>query len=252
MLPNRGATMDPLTVTSESDQLVVRNTAPRDFDGIADLCQRIYPDTPPWNAEQLSSHLRMFPEGQFVAVYGPEQKVVGMCASLIVDWEDYDTLDSWEQFTADGMFTNHDPRRGRTLYGAEVIVDSALQHHGIGDKLYHARRELTESHKLLRIRAGSRLCGYCGCAARLTPEQYVVDVVEGAEHDPTLSFQLKEGFHVLAVVPHYLSDDPKSLGYAAVIEWLNPLLIRNEHIADRPTRFLRKAIGTQTADRGSN
>jgi ribosomal protein S18 acetylase RimI-like enzyme len=250
MLLTRGATMNSSAV-SESDQVVVRNTEPGDFDGIADLCKRIYPDTPPWNAQQLSSHLRLFPEGQFVAVYGTEEKVVGMCASLIVDWEDYDTLDSWEQFTTDGMFTNHDPRRGRTLYGAEVIVDSALQHHGIGDKLYRARRELTESHKLLRIRAGSRLCGYCHCAARLKPEQYVVDVVEGVEHDSTLSFQLKEGFHVLAVVPHYLSDDPASLGYAAVIEWLNPLLIRNEHIADRPTRFLRKALRQQITAGGS-
>jgi len=238
--------------TQSTEQVIVRNTEPRDFEGIADLCRRIYPETPPWNSQQLSSHLRVFPEGQFVAIYGAEQKVVGMCASLIVDWEDYNTLDSWEQFTADGMFTNHDPKRGRTLYGAEVIVDGALQHHGIGDKLYRARRELTESHKLLRIRAGSRLCGYCHCAARLKPEQYVVDVVEGAEHDPTLSFQLKEGFHVLAVVPHYLSDDPASMGYAAVIEWLNPLLILNEHIANRPTRFLRNAHGNQTANRGSN
>ncbi len=139
--------------------MIVRNTTPRDFDGISDLCLRTYPDTAPWNAEQLSSHLRVFPEGQFVAVYGPEEKVVGMCASLIVDWEDYAMLDSWEQFTADGMFTNHDPRRGRTLYGAEVIVDSTLQHHGIGDKLYRARRQLTESHRLFRIRAGSRLRG---------------------------------------------------------------------------------------------
>jgi hypothetical protein len=62
------------------------------------------------------------------------------------------------------------------------------------------------------------------------------------EYDPTLSFQLKEGFHVLAVVPHYLTDDPESMGYAAVIEWLNPELIRPEHIAGRPTRFLRKAL----------
>ena len=49
-------------------------------------------------------------------------------------------------------------------------------------------------------------------------------------------------FHVLAVVPHYLNDDPESMGYAAVIEWLNPELIRAEHIANRPTRFLRKAL----------
>jgi hypothetical protein len=240
---------------SSQDLVVVRNTLPRDFDGITNLCRRTYPDTPPWNAEQLSSHLRLFPEGQFVAVHGPEEKVVGMCASLIVDWEDYHTLDSWEQFTADGMFTNHDPKRGRTLYGAEVIVDCMLQHHGIGDKLYRARRGLTESHKLFRIRAGSRLRGYSRCANRLRPDAYVVEVVEGVEYDPTLSFQLKEGFHVLAVVPHYLSDDPESMGYAAVIEWLNPELIRPEHVANQPTRFLRKALqqasaGSATAEGG--
>lgn len=225
-----------------SSAVVVRNTQPRDFAGIADLCLRTYPDTSPWSAEQLSSHLRLFPEGQFVAVYGEEQKVVGMCASLIVDWEDYKLMENWEQFTADGMFTNHDPVRGRTLYGAEVIVDGSLQHHGIGDKLYQARRELTESHKLLRIRAGSRLRGYCDCSDRLKPEDYVVGVVEGIEYDPTLSFQLKEGFHVLAVVPHYLNDDPESMGFAAVIEWVNPELIRAEHLLNRPTRFIRKVL----------
>src|ERR1039457_5564230 len=107
-----------------ASQISVRNTAPRDFNGISELCRRIYPETPPWNADQLSSHLRVFPEGQFVAVYGSDETVVGMTASLIVDWDSYDMLDSWEQFTADGMFTNHDPRNGHTLYGAEAIVDS--------------------------------------------------------------------------------------------------------------------------------
>jgi predicted N-acetyltransferase YhbS len=225
-----------------SEPVSVRNTAPRDFAAITDLCRRIYPDTPPWTAEQLSSHLRLFPDGQLVAVHGREEKIVGMAASLIVDWNHYDMLENWEQFTADGMFTNHDPKHGQTLYGAEVIVDPTLQHHGIGDKLYRSRRSLTESLNLLRIRAGSRLRGYHTCAASVKPEDYVTEVVEGLQHDPTLSFQLQEGFHVLAVVPHYLSDDPESLGYAAVIEWLNPELVRPEHIADRPTGFLSKAF----------
>ena len=222
-------------------QVQVRNTEPRDFDAITSLCSRVYPDTPPWNAAQLASHLRLFPEGQFVAVYGPQEDVVGMAASLIVEWDHYHMLDDWEQFTSDGMFTNHDPRHGHTLYGAEVIVDPGLQHHGIGDKLYCVRRELTESLKLRRIRAGSRLRGYCDHAAQMRPAEYVKEVVRGAVHDPTLSFQLQEGFHVLAVVPHYLSDDPDSLGYAAVIEWLNPEMIRPEHLAGRPTEFLKKA-----------
>jgi ribosomal protein S18 acetylase RimI-like enzyme len=233
---------DQNSMTDQNEPVSVRNTAPRDFAGITELCRRIYPDTPPWNAEQLSSHLRLFPDGQFVAVHGPEERIVGMAASLIVDWDHYNMLENWEQFTADGMFTNHDPKNGQTLYGAEVIVDPRLQHHGIGDKLYRCRRGLTESLNLLRIRAGSRLRGYHTCARQLKPEEYVTEVVEGVEYDPTLSFQLKEGFHVLAVVPHYLSDDPESLGYAAVIEWLNPELIRPEHVVGRPTRFLPKAL----------
>lgn len=233
--------------TAPAQEVLVRNTSTRDFDQITELCRRIYPDTPPWNAEQLSSHLRLFPEGQFVAVHGEAQTVVGMSASLIVDWEDYKTLECWDQFTAKGMFTNHDPQHGRTLYGAEVIVDPALQHHGIGDRIYCARRQLVESHKLLRIRGGSRLRGYTQHASRFSPEDYVVAVVEGQEHDPTLSFQLREGFHVMAVVPHYLSDDPESEGYAAVIEWVNPLLIRPEHLAGRPTRFIRQALAREQA-----
>ena len=39
---------------------------------------------------------------------------------------------------------------------------------------------------------------------------------------------------------------------AAVIEWLNPQLIRPEHVDGRPTRFLRRALATQGhSDSGS-
>jgi ribosomal protein S18 acetylase RimI-like enzyme len=225
-----------------TSEVFVCHTAPRHFEGIHELCRRVYPDTSPWNAEQLSSHLRVFPEGQCVAVLQPGERVVGMAASLMVDWDDYSMLEDWERFTADGMFSNHDPVRGNTLYGAEVIVDPTLQHHGIGDKLYGFRRDLTESLRLRRIRAGARLRGYHACAPEVKPEEYVIEVVGGVRGDATLSFQLQEGFHVLAVVPHYLNDDPESLGYAAVIEWLNPQVIQPEHYADRPTQFLRVGV----------
>ena len=100
---------------AHGERISVRNTQPPEFDRIAELCRRVYPEDTPWTAEQLASHLRVFPEGQFVAVDRQEDRVVGMCASLIVLWDRYDMLDSWEDFTVDGMFTNHDPQRGRTL-----------------------------------------------------------------------------------------------------------------------------------------
>jgi ribosomal protein S18 acetylase RimI-like enzyme len=230
---------------SSSDRVYVRNTQPRDFPQIAELCCGVYPNEQPWAPEQLASHLRLFPQGQFVAVDRETDRAVGMSASLIVRWDRYDMLDSWEDFTSNGMFTNHDPEHGHTLYGAEVIVDPALQGHGIGAKLYRARRELTEALALLRIRGGARLRSYHRYAGRMSAADYVVKVVHGEIDDQTLGFQLHEGFHVLAVVPHYLRLDPETLGYAALIEWLNPRLLQPHHVTDRPTRFLHEKVAAQ-------
>src|SRR5262245_44154897 len=234
-----------------SDRIHVRNTEQRDFAQIGELCGRVYPNEKPWMPEQLASHRRMFPEAQCGALGRETDRVVGMSASLIVRWECYDDFDNWEDFTADGMFTNHDPVHGRTMYGAEVIVDPTLQGHGIGGKLYGARRELIDRLGLPRIRGGARLRSYHRYARGMSAAEYVVKVVHGEIDDQTLSFQLHEGFHVLAVVPHYLGEDPETLGYAALVEWLNPTVVEPHHIADRPTRFLHRDVAAQQLRGGS-
>lgn len=219
---------------------MVRNTRVEDFPGIIDLSREVYTEGPPWNEEQLASHLSVFPEGQFVAVEPVSQLVVGMAASLIILWDDYETDMSWRDFTEHGTFANHDPEHGRTLYGAEVMVRPGLQRKGIGRRLYQKRRELTERLGLLRIRAGARLRGYHRYTGQMSAEEYVIRVVNQELGDPTLSFQLKHGFHVLAVVTNYLRHDPESLGYAAVIEWINRKVARPEDYAGLSPRFCRR------------
>ncbi|MDF2774128.1 MAG: acetyltransferase family protein [Geminicoccaceae bacterium] len=209
-------------MTDARPDILVRNVTPEDFAGIIDLTRRVYPQSAPWNERQLASHLDVFPEGQLVAIDERNGEVAGMAASLIVLWDDYDIAASWRDFTDAGMFTNHDPVHGRTLYGAEVMVDPALQGRGVGSRLYSARQALAERLSLLRIRAGARLRGYHLCAAAMSAQEYVERVVRGQIRDPTLSFQLARGFHVLDVVSGYLRHDPESLGWAAVIEWVNP------------------------------
>lgn len=222
-------------MTGDVGSVVIRHLESRDFDGVTALTRDVYPESPPWGARQLSSHLEVFPDGQLVAVEVATQRIVGMAASLIVLWDDYDTTSSWRTFTDGGMFTNHDPERGRTLYGAEVMVHPQLQGRGIGSALYAARQATVQRLGLLRIRAGARLRGYSRFADRETAEEYVSRVVAGTEVDATLSFQLRHGFHVLAVAPEYLHHDPESLGFAAVIEWINRLVARPEdYPADWP------------------
>lgn len=208
-------------MTQTSSSVSIRNTRPEDFDGIIALTRVVYPSANPWTHEQLGSHLKVFPEGQFVAVDEENGEVVGMAASLVVRWDEYSIDDSWHDFTENGMFTSHDPDRGRTLYGAEVMVSPHRRGQRIGSKIYAARRDLVRRLGLLRIRAGARLAGYHRYADEITAEEYTRRIVRGEVSDPTLSFQLHHGFHVLAVVTGYLRYDPESRGYAAVIEWIN-------------------------------
>lgn len=223
----------------------IRQTRPEDFPGIIAVCLAVYPESKPWRVDQLESHLRVFPEGQLVAVT-PAERVVGVASSLIISWNDYDPAEGWGDFTAKGMFTNHDPERGRTLYGAEVMVDPTEQGAGIGHLLYAARREIARRLGLRRIRAGARLRGYGEHADAMDAEAYVRMVVSGEQGDPTLSFQLKEGFHVLAVVPNYLGSDPESQGFAAVIEWLNREVATAEEVAEAERRWARWEVSGET------
>lgn len=220
-----------------SVHIVVRNTAPSDFAHIIELSRKIYPFGPPYNEAQLASQHRVFPEGQFVAIDRQSGALVGMAASLIVLWNDYDMRMNWRDFTNNGFFTNHDPLRGRTLYSAEVMVSPTHQRQGIGTKIYDARLVLARRLRLLRIRAGGRLRGYHRYADQLSAEDYAIKVVRGEIKDPTLSFQLKCGYHVLAVVPNYLPKDPESLGWVAIIEWINEEVAKPEDYLGRDPRF---------------
>jgi GNAT superfamily N-acetyltransferase len=218
----------------------VRPTRREDIGEIAALCRAVYPESPPWTERQLASHLDVFPEGQLVAVERDSGRLVGMASSLIVLWDDYEIDTTWRNMTDAGMFTNHDPA-GHTLYGAEVMVDPSWQRRGIGRALYQARRDLARRLRLLRIRAGARLRGYHRYAESLDAEAYVREVVAGRLVDPTLTFQLRQRFRVLAVVADYLRHDPDSLGFAAVIEWINHDVARRRDFAGRPSRFTRRA-----------
>lgn len=227
-----------MTSKRTTSKIFVRETRREDFAGITELSRRVYPHDDPWQADQLSSHLTVFPEGQFVAVDERTGEIVGMAASLIVKWDDYSVSDSYGDFTDNFMFTNHDPE-GRTLYAAEVMVAPDRQGQGIGKKLYRARRELVRRLGLLRIRAGARLRGYSAFADQLTPEEYVKRVIRREIVDPTLTFQLRNGFRVIGVVSSYLDADPASMGHAAVIEWINHQVASRRDYAGRDRRFAR-------------
>ncbi len=209
--------------SSRKSHVITRKATEADIPALVELNRVSYPtlaeDNVVWRGAHLRSHQRMFPEGQIVAVVGG--KIVGACASLIVDMGANPLrLHTWAGITDSGYFTNHDPH-GDTLYGADVYVHPDARGLGVGAALYEARRQLCRKLNLRRILSGGRLWNYREHAEKFGAEEYAHRVAAGELRDLTLSFQIREGFVLRGVIPNYLND-PHSLNYASLIEWLNP------------------------------
>lgn len=197
----------------------VRNTRHEDIEPLLALQRRVYPDIPSWSAEQMCHQLNVFPQGQLIAEVDGE--LAGCASSLVITWDDWGEHHTWDEITASGSFDSHNPM-GRTLYGAEVFVNTELRGSGIGHALYEGRRRICREMNLKRIIACGRMPGYHRFADRMTAEEYAKRVIWGDISDPVLGFQLHEGFSYCGTVLGYLPEDAESLGNASLIVWLNP------------------------------
>jgi predicted amidohydrolase/GNAT superfamily N-acetyltransferase len=215
--------------------ITIRLMTLKDLPGVIELQHRAFPTMTVWTLEELTSHLTIFPEGQFVAV-DSTGRIVGSASSLIIDWDDYAESAHWSTITDHGTFNTHNPK-GKTLYGADMCVDPAARRQGIGSFLYNVRKQIVRDRGLKRMLTGGRIPGYAQVSDQMSPKQYVTAVIQGRRKDPTLSFQLDNGFVVLDIIPEYLNDK-ESHGFATLLEWLNPEYVmdvslqeREEHIA---------------------
>lgn len=195
----------------------IRTARLADIPGIRALFQRSYKHEPPPYLESLSLAQRLFPEGQFVATINGE--VVGYSSSLLLDSCTDDLQDDWNILTAWGTLANH-KSEGDFLYAAEVLVCPEKRGFGIG-RLFYAQRDLLAQNLLEKnksfkgIAATARLSGYYK-HRHLSPQEYLQRVINQTLKDPTLSFQLKQGFEVLNLKQDF-DKDPETLGWAASI-----------------------------------
>lgn len=199
----------------------LRLMEPRDYPTISELCRIVYPHDTPYTTEELAEHHAVYPQGQFVVEHGPSEQAVGVHFTLRLRFADFHIDDPWDVLTARGTFADHDPG-GPTLYGADVFVSPAHQHHGLAHALTDATRGLVIQESLWRMVGGSRLPGYGAVAAAVPPDEYVHEVMAGTRTDPVLSAHLKDGWQVVRPIQGYLQHDPESAGWAAVIQWVNP------------------------------
>lgn len=198
--------------------MIIRNLEEKDIDTIIRMQDICFPGMEPWEKKHLESHLNIFPEGQFVAEY--EGKVIASCSSLIINFDEYDDMHTWDDVTDDGYITNHNPD-GYNLYGIEVMVDPQYRRMKIGQRLYEARKDLARKLNLKSIIIGGRIPYYHRYEKDMSAREYVEAVKRHQIYDPVLTFQLINDFRLIRINPNYLPDDVQSKKFATLMEWNN-------------------------------
>lgn len=225
--------------------LSLRQAVPDDVPALVDLTARVYTSEWGHSTEMLRSQQTHFPEGQFVVQYGSQ--IVGYCATFRIDESLALQPHTWMQITGGGMASRHTPD-GNWLYGMEVAVHPDYRGMRIGQRLYQARKRLCMDLKLRGITFGGRIPGLARNVQRYGSAQaYVQAVMEGHRRDPTLSFQLANGFEIIRLLRGYLPSDYDSLGYAAHLVWRNPALLDQPDLpAVRSPRHLPDSVRVAT------
>lgn len=172
-----------------------------------------------WRQERIQKLIQIFPEGQLCAEV--DGQLVGCALSILVDVAAFADAHTYRDVTDEYTFNTHTPS-GRMLYGIDVFVDPVFRGIGLGRRLYDERKKRCIDLNLAGIRAGGRLPHFSRHASELTPAQYVDRVRSHELYDPTLSFQLANGFRVKQIIKNYLLGDTESQEYATLIEWVNP------------------------------
>lgn len=207
---------------TRKSKVIIRNMTKEDIPKIVELQKVAFPymaaEGVYWKPEQLEGHLKVFPEGQFVADY--DGKIVGSCSSLIVKFDPEYKEHTWKEACGDSIFSAHNPK-GDSLYGADISTHPDNRRLGVATKIYDARKALAIKLNLRRIIAGARLFNYCEFAKELSPLEYVQKVLKHEIREPVLEFQVKNGFKFIKILNDYMKD-PRSLNHATFIEWKNP------------------------------
>lgn len=110
---------------------------------------------------------------------------------------------------------------GDWYYGTTIAVRPDHRRRGIGVELYDLRKQVCRDLGLRGIIAGGVIPGFAEHKHEMTADDYIERVVAGDLIDPTLTFQLANGFEAICALENYM-ENPLVDSYAALIRWRNP------------------------------
>ncbi len=206
---------------------------------IAALEQASYPTADPvdlYDEAGVAELAKDFPEGCFAGFDG--DRIVAMGVGVRTHFDLEHPQHKISEIIPEEGGSGDDPT-GEWYYGSGIAVDSDYRRRGIGNELYLLRKNVCQQLNLRGLVAGGVIPGYAAHVDAMSADAYIDAVRAGELYDPTLSFQLENGFEVLCALDDYMID-PAVNNHAALIVWHNP-----EHVPDH-ARFTGAATAADS------
>lgn len=202
-------------------ELTITTIRPELAAACADLERRCFPHADPadlLNETDALAYCEVFPDGFFVIRDG--DVVVGQGAGIRVDFDFAHPQHTLRELVGEDYCRNHRPD-GPWYYGTDIAVDPTYRRRGIGQKLYELRKDLVRRLGLRGILAGGHMPGFAKHKHTMSAEAYIAAVARGELYDPTLTFQLQNGFRAVCALRDYLRDEETD-SWSSLIVWDNP------------------------------
>ena len=225
----------------DSAKIELRHLKVKDYEELKISMIQSYQAMPDeyWSKGEIKTLISKFPEGQLCIII--DNKIAGCALSLIVDYNKFDDKHTYEQILGGENFSTH-TKNGDVLYGIDVFIHPEYRGMRLGRRLYEARKELCENLNLRSIIFGGRIPNYAKFSEELTPKKYIEKVKLKEIHDPVLSFQLSNDFHVKKIIKGYLTGDHESKEFATLMEWNNIYYDKTEKIIDVKKTVVRLGL----------
>lgn len=161
----------------------------------------------------------LFPIGTPIVLDG--DRPIGMGTGIFTN-VDFDNMPPTENelLYDENDESRHDPD-GDYYFGSDLAVHPDYRGRGIARKIYNWRKKQVTDNNKKGFVAAAVLPGFADHRGKLTIHEYVDKVVAKELFDPTLSVQMRNGFHVVKLL-HEFYTYPRSDNWSALILWENP------------------------------
>ncbi len=204
-----------------STEIAYVQIAPEHAEALEELERISFPTADPaelTSAATVVMQCKKFPEGGFVVLDG--DRIVGFAMGIFVDFDIDDFQHHIDEAVGPTGAEFHDPQ-GEWYYGTDIVVHPDYRGMGIGRRLYELRKDLVRRHNRAGIIAGGVIPGFADHKNEMSADEYVRRVSTGELYDPTLSFQIANGFEARGAIAGYMRDEAVD-DYASFIVWHNP------------------------------